>query len=135
MALSFTSRLVLRFLSPVQSMGRVINLLRNQLIPAPPLLATPVKQLLNLHFVNDRIISRHFKTAWPPRSPDLNPCDFWLLGYLKDVVYGDPTANLTGLKNRVTQHIPNITTETLRSVVDYAVLLFHLIGKKWWTAY
>ncbi|GBM27181.1 hypothetical protein AVEN_9851-1 [Araneus ventricosus] len=54
--------------------------LRNQLIPAlqqrgcvdstilmqdgdPPQIATPVKQLLNLHFGNDRIISSHFPTA------------------------------------------------------------------------
>ncbi|GBM59222.1 hypothetical protein AVEN_240408-1 [Araneus ventricosus] len=86
-------------------MGLVVNLLRNQLIPAlqqrvcvdstifvqdgaPPYIVTPVKQLLNLHFENYRIISRHFQTAWPPRLPDLNPCDFWLWGYLKDVVYG-----------------------------------------------
>ncbi|GBM38563.1 hypothetical protein AVEN_71672-1 [Araneus ventricosus] len=71
------------------------SLFRNQLIPAlqqrgcadstifmqngaPPNIATPVKQLLNLHFRNDTFISRHFPTAWPPRSPDLNPCDFWL---------------------------------------------------------
>ena len=23
------------------------------------------------------------KKRWPPRSPDLNPCDFYLWGYLK----------------------------------------------------
>ncbi|GBM40785.1 hypothetical protein AVEN_80795-1 [Araneus ventricosus] len=73
------------------------SLLRNQLIPAlkqrlrvdstifmqdgaPPHIATPVKQLLNLHFRNNRISSRHFPTAWPPRSPDLNTCDFWCCG-------------------------------------------------------
>ena len=27
------------------------------------------------------------KTMWPPRSPDLNPCDYFLWGYLKDKVY------------------------------------------------
>ncbi|GBM66169.1 hypothetical protein AVEN_68294-1 [Araneus ventricosus] len=63
-------------------------LLRNQLIAAlqlrgfvdstifmqdgaPPHIATPVKELLNLHLGNDRIISRHFLTARPPRSSDL----------------------------------------------------------------
>ncbi|GBN95482.1 hypothetical protein AVEN_183246-1 [Araneus ventricosus] len=91
------------------------------------LLHTPVKQLLNMHFGNDRIICRHFPTAWTPRSPDLNPCDFWLWGYLKDVVYGGPIANLDELKNRITQHIHNITTETLRSVVELAVLRFQII--------
>ncbi|GBM67640.1 hypothetical protein AVEN_81142-1 [Araneus ventricosus] len=65
---------------------RYESLLRNQLIPAlqqrgcvdstifmqvdaPPHIATPVKQLLNLHFGNGRIISRHFPTAWPPHEP------------------------------------------------------------------
>ena len=27
------------------------------------------------------------KLRWPPRSPDLNPCDYYLWGYLKYVVY------------------------------------------------
>ncbi|GBM89651.1 hypothetical protein AVEN_22637-1 [Araneus ventricosus] len=74
---------------------RYESLLRNLLIPAlrqlgcvdsttfmqdgaPPHIATPVKQVLNLHFGNDRIISRHFPRACPPLSPDLNPCEFWL---------------------------------------------------------
>ncbi|GBN61204.1 hypothetical protein AVEN_71519-1 [Araneus ventricosus] len=121
-------------------------LLRNQLIPALQQrgcldstilmqdggllhIATPVKQLLNLHFGNDRIISRYFPTAWPPRSPDLNPCDCWLWGYLKDIVYGGPIANLAELKNHTKQDIHNITTETLRSVVEHAVLRFQLIGE------
>ncbi|GBM15013.1 hypothetical protein AVEN_266908-1 [Araneus ventricosus] len=94
---------------------------------APPHIATPVKQLSNLHFGNDRIIIQHFPTAWSPRSPDLNPCDFWLWGYLKDVMYGGPIANIPELKNSIAQHIHNITTETLRSVVEYAVLRFQLI--------
>ncbi|GBN16525.1 hypothetical protein AVEN_64222-1 [Araneus ventricosus] len=96
---------------------------------APSHIETPVKQLLNLHFGNDRIVSRHFPTARSPRSPHLNPCDFWLWGYLKDVVYGGPNANLAELKNRITQHIHNITTETLRFVVAHAVLCFQLIGE------
>ncbi|GBM06498.1 hypothetical protein AVEN_58333-1 [Araneus ventricosus] len=96
---------------------------------SPLQIATPVKQMLNLHFGNDRIISRHFPTAWPPRSPDVNPCDFWLWGYLKDVVYGGPIANLAELKSRNTQHIHNITTETIRSVVEHALLLFQFIGE------
>ncbi|GBM93967.1 hypothetical protein AVEN_106933-1 [Araneus ventricosus] len=121
------------------------SLLRNQLIPAlqqrgcvdstifmqdgaPPHIATSVKQLLNMHFGNDRIIGRHFPTAWPPRSTDLNSYDFWLWGYLKGV-YGGPIANLAELKNRIMQHIHNITTETFRSVVEHAAFRFQLIGQ------
>ncbi|GBN46204.1 hypothetical protein AVEN_248012-1 [Araneus ventricosus] len=101
--------------------------LRNQLIPAlqqrrcvvstismqdgaPPHIATPVKKLLNLHFGNDRIISRNFPTGWPPRSPNQKPCDFWLWGYLKDVVYGGAIAYLAELGNHITQQIHNIAT-------------------------
>jgi hypothetical protein len=32
----------------------------------------------------DRVVSRGL---WPPQSPDLNPCDFYLWGKLKDKVY------------------------------------------------
>ncbi|GBO01650.1 hypothetical protein AVEN_273261-1 [Araneus ventricosus] len=28
--------------------------------------------------------------TWPPRSPDLNPCDFFLWGHLKSLVYATP---------------------------------------------
>ncbi|GBM91670.1 hypothetical protein AVEN_208547-1 [Araneus ventricosus] len=84
-------------------------------------------QLLNLHFGNDKIISRHFRTAGSPRSPDLNPCDFWLWDYLKYVVYWGPITNLTELKSYITEHIHNITTETSLSVVEHAILSFQLI--------
>ena len=29
---------------------------------------------------------------WPPRSPDLTPCDFFLWGYVKDNAYKPQTA-------------------------------------------
>ncbi|GFW88347.1 MULE domain-containing protein [Trichonephila clavipes] len=35
------------------------------------------------------------RVAWLPRLPDLNPCDFWLCGYLKDVVFSAPIAHLS----------------------------------------
>ncbi|GBN75379.1 hypothetical protein AVEN_8064-1 [Araneus ventricosus] len=91
---------------------------------APPHIANPVKQLLKRHFGNARIISRQFPTAWPSRSPDLNPCDFWLWGYLKDFVFSTPIAHLAELKARIAEHILNVTPETLRSVVEHAVSRF-----------
>ncbi|GBM04730.1 hypothetical protein AVEN_20179-1 [Araneus ventricosus] len=51
---------------------------------APPHIPNPVKRLLRMHFGNDRIISLHFPTNWQPRSPDLNPCDFWLCGWFSE---------------------------------------------------
>ncbi|GBM00544.1 hypothetical protein AVEN_77354-1 [Araneus ventricosus] len=92
-------------------------------------MANPVKQLLKRHLGNARIISRHFPTAWPSRSPDLNTCDFWLWGYLKDVVFSTPIAHLAELKARVAQHILNVTSETQRSVVEHAVSRFQLVAE------
>ncbi|GBL84603.1 hypothetical protein AVEN_191069-1 [Araneus ventricosus] len=43
---------------------------------APPHSDRRVKQLLRQHFKDARVISRHFPTAWPPRSPDITFCDF-----------------------------------------------------------
>lgn len=97
---------------------------------APPHIATPVKQLLSAQFGDGGIISRHFPKTWPPRSPDLNPCDFWLWGYLKNVVYSGRIQNLADLKASITHHIHCISTYTLRSVVEHAVLRFQLVAEQ-----
>ncbi|GBN15679.1 hypothetical protein AVEN_170955-1 [Araneus ventricosus] len=121
-------------------------LLRNHVIPAlqqcarvssiifmqdgaPPHIANPVKRLLSMHFGNYRIISRHFPTNWPPRSPDLNPCDFWLWGYLKHVVFSDRIEILVELKARSEQHIHIISQDTLQSVVEHAISRFELVAE------
>ncbi|GBL81301.1 hypothetical protein AVEN_143618-1 [Araneus ventricosus] len=124
----YESLLLNQLISALQQRGCVDSTIFMQ-DGAPPHIVTPVKQLLNLHFGSGRIINRHFPAALSPRSPDLNPCDFWLRVYLKDVVYGGPIANLAELKHRITQRIHNITTETLRCVGEHAVLRFQLIGE------
>ena len=41
--------------------------------------------------------------SWPPRSPDMTPCDFFLWGYVKERVYVPPLpADLDELTNRIT---------------------------------
>ena len=49
-------------------------------------------------------------TAWPPRSPDLSPLDYWFGGMLKSRVYHlrKPT-NLQKLKERIQAKISSIT--------------------------
>ena len=38
------------------------------------------------------------KSRWPPHSPDLNPCNFFLWGYLQQKVYSPMPQNLDELK-------------------------------------
>ena len=54
---------------------------------APPHYGTVVREWLNEKFVG-RWIGRRGRIEWPPRSPDLSPCDFFLWGVLKERVYG-----------------------------------------------
>ncbi|GFV37278.1 uncharacterized protein TNCV_2255801 [Trichonephila clavipes] len=74
---------------------RYASLLRNKIIPdlqarqclsriifmqdgAPPHITRCVKDVLKHHFTEERVISCQFHHLKPPRSPDLNPCYFWL---------------------------------------------------------
>ena len=60
----------------------------------------PVQQRLRDIF-EERIISLDMANEWPPRSPDLTPCDFFLWGYLKNEVYTMPPLNLEDLRLRI----------------------------------
>lgn len=52
---------------------------------APPHAARPVQEHLNQTFAH--WIGRGGTVPWPARSPDFNPLDFFLWGYLKNLVY------------------------------------------------
>jgi len=54
---------------------------------------------------------------WPPRSPDLTPCDFFLWGVVKETVYVPslPTT-LDDLKNRITTAVNSVTQDILLRV-------------------
>lgn len=56
-------------------------------------------------------------TTWPPRSPDLTPCDFFLWGYIKDLVYVPPLpTDVEELKDRIRAAIQSITGVILGKV-------------------
>jgi hypothetical protein len=61
----------------------------------------------------NRIIS---KGLWPPRSPDINPCDFHLWGKLKSVVYANSPYDLEDLKQNNHEAIYNIQQRKLQQV-------------------
>jgi len=63
--------------------------------------------------------------AWPPRSLDATPCDFFLWGYVKDQVYVHPLpASILELKVQIRTAIETITAEMVQTVwneLDYRV--------------
>ena len=48
---------------------------------------------------------------WPPFSPDLNPCDFWLWGELQRRVYMKKHKTLESLKRELIRQWDLITNE------------------------
>lgn len=67
---------------------------------APPHFAIVVRNFLNATY-NNKWIGRGGPVPWPPRSPDLNPLDFCIWGYLKSLVYSRPTNNVDDLQQRI----------------------------------
>ena len=56
------------------------------------------------------------KQMWPPRSPDLNPCDYFLWGYLKSVVYNPLPKTIEDLKVNLEREIKNIDEKILKKL-------------------
>ena len=56
--------------------------------------------------------------GWPARSPDLNPCDFFLWGYLKSKVYSNRPQSIEELKDAIRQEIASIPHEMIHRVID-----------------
>lgn len=54
--------------------------------------------------------------AWPPRSPDLTPLDFFLWGAIKDKVYKEKPRSLEELKNNIRIAIQQIRHSSLVKV-------------------
>jgi len=55
------------------------------------------------------------KEKWPPRSCDLNPCDFFLWGHLKNKVYNPLPLTIDDLKTNIEREIKKIEVTTLKS--------------------
>lgn len=70
---------------------------------APPHFSVAVREHLNNVFPN-HWIGRAGPVAWPPRSPDLNPLDFYLWGHLKNLVYSTPVETREELLGRILFH-------------------------------
>jgi hypothetical protein len=74
--------------------------------------ATYAINVLNEVF-EDRLISRGL---WPARSSDLNPCDLYLWGNLKDKVYSNNPHTLVERKQNIRETISSIEVRELKLV-------------------
>jgi len=52
-----------------------------------------------------RSVERGDPTAWPPRSPDLTPLDFFAWVFIKDVVYRRKVRDLADLRQRIIEAV------------------------------
>ena len=84
---------------------------------APPHTSNETLRYLRSKF-QDRLISRRCVNEWAPHSPDLNPLDFFLWGYLKDNVFRGRPQTIPELKQAVAQKIREIELPTCTRVVD-----------------
>lgn len=64
------------------------------------------------------VISLRGDIGWPARSPDLNPCDYFLWGYLKSKVYINRPQSIEQLKRAICQEVAAIPQEMTRRVVE-----------------
>ena len=94
---------------------------------APPHWSLNVREFLNTNLPN-RWIGRagqddNVFCKWPPRSPDLTVCDFFLWGYVKDKVYVPPLPQtMDEVQERINESIQAITPDMLQKVwmeLDY----------------
>ena len=65
----------------------------------------------------ERLISRKCDVEWAPHSPDLNPPDFYLWGYLKDNVYQNNPQTIGELKAAIAAKIREIPREECVRVI------------------
>lgn len=70
---------------------------------APAHYARLVRNYLDLVFPN-RWIGRLGPIAWPPRSPDLTPLDFFLWGFLKDRVFRTSPETLQEMEDKIMEN-------------------------------
>lgn len=66
---------------------------------------------------------------WPPYSPDLNPCDFFLWGHLKDAVYRKNPQTLEQVEEIISDECAAVSLTTLQKIsANFVLRLRHLIA-------
>lgn len=88
-----------------------------QLDGAPAHFQISVRNYLNRHFPN-KCIGRDGPQNWPARSPDLTCIDFFLWGYVKNIVYATEPTTPENMMERIRAAFEGITQEMLVNVQE-----------------
>ena len=111
------SDMLLNFLKPrLESLGGCRELWFQQ-DGATAHTASKSVQILKNMFPS-RLISIRGDIAWPARSPDLAPCDFFLWGYIKEKVYINRPKTIDELKEKIVEEIRNLSQSTINEVMS-----------------
>ncbi|CAF3410413.1 unnamed protein product [Rotaria socialis] len=84
---------------------------------APAHYTSNVRNWLEKHFPA-RWIGRRGAIEWPARSPDLTPTDFFLWGYLKDIVYKSKPRTLCDLKQSIISAFSALDSDLCKKVCE-----------------
>ena len=60
------------------------------------------------------VVAMALDFPWPPRSPDITPLDFFLWGYVKNIVYLTKVRDMTDLRQRISNAIAAIDEAMLQ---------------------
>ena len=84
---------------------------------APPHYAAIVRDFLDQEYVN-RWIGGGGPITWPPRSPNLTKLDFFLWGYVKELVYHEPPTTMENMQDRIRVAFQLVNNQMLTKVED-----------------
>ena len=100
-------------------------------VHALPLWGLPVRRSLYENLANCWINRGSSNMTWPPRSPDLSPCDFFLWGFIKSKVYKENSATIKSLKGKIIAAVQEHITEEMCSQSCYnGIPTFILVSQK-----
>ena len=66
----------------------------------------------------DRIFSGRTDRIWPPRSLDLNPCDYYLWGRVKEMLYSTTLTNLEELRAKILEMLRGLSHDELAAAIN-----------------
>ncbi|CAK1578802.1 unnamed protein product [Parnassius mnemosyne] len=88
---------------------------------APPHVVRFVRECLNELF-DDRWTGRLGLHAWPPRSSDLTPLDFFLWGYVKERVFNRECDSADEMRQRIVDVFDKLRTDFLYLAIQKCII-------------